>query len=119
MVLGIGVDVAAVGRFAAAGEKPELLDQFLTPAERARAPRDHPDRYYASLFALKEAVLKALGCGLAQGSRWRDIEVSAGMTPALSGFLKDLAARQGVSRLTSSVSRTGDHAVAWAVAEGD
>jgi holo-[acyl-carrier protein] synthase len=119
MVLGIGADIAAVERFAALKDQQAFLDQFLTPAERARAPRITPERYYASLFALKEAVLKALGCGLAQGSRWHEIEVSADLTPALTGFLKDLADRNGVSRLTSSVSWTGDHAVAWAIAEGE
>lgn len=45
---------------------------------------------YAKLFAMKEAVLKALGTGLTQGVSWHDIEIFRQVNGApyveLSGF---------------------------------
>lgn len=79
-IAGIGLDVVELERIARvlsgpAGER--FLGRVLTERERAAA-RDMPDKrrvqYVAGRFALKEAVAKALGCGLGGLVGFRDIE---------------------------------------------
>lgn len=59
-MIGIGVDIEEPKRFQNIRYLKRCLDFFLTPAEQAAAG-GHPDKfsYYASRFALKEAVIKA------------------------------------------------------------
>lgn len=79
-ISGIGLDVVELERIARvlsgpAGER--FLERVLTERERAAA-RGMPDKrrvpYVAGRFALKEAVAKALGCGLGGLVGFRDIE---------------------------------------------
>jgi len=69
VILGVGIDVVDVGRFAASlSRTPALRDKLFTPGER--------DRGVASLaarFAAKEALAKALGAP--SGLRWHDAEI--------------------------------------------
>ena len=74
MIIGVGIDVAEIDRFAAALERtPQLADRlFIGPECPARADR----RGIASLaarFAAKEALAKALGAP--GGLSWTDAEV--------------------------------------------
>jgi len=72
-----GLDLVPIERFRrAADRRPRLLERVFTPGElvRAREKRD-PARHLAGGFAAKEAVLKALGTGLAGGVTWHDVEV--------------------------------------------
>ncbi|MDI6740385.1 MAG: 4'-phosphopantetheinyl transferase superfamily protein [Candidatus Edwardsbacteria bacterium] len=61
MIIGIGVDVVAIERFGTLKDKESFLAQVLTTKELRSTPKSGTDRYYASLFAAKESVLKALG----------------------------------------------------------
>ena len=76
----------------------------------------------AGCFAAKEAVLKALGTGWAEGIAWTEIEVvhslSGAPTIALSGRAQELADERGVSRWLLSLSHDGDYATATAIALG-
>ncbi len=72
----------------------------------------------AMVFATKEAVLKALGCGLSQGWRWRDIEVCADGV-RLSGVLRSLAVGKGVSRVRTARLCTNKYAFACVIVEGE
>lgn len=77
LVLGIGLDVAAVDRIAHAmiGERGELfLERVFTRREREFCDRraDRADAY-AARFAAKEAFVKALG--VPKGISWQHIEV--------------------------------------------
>jgi holo-[acyl-carrier protein] synthase len=80
-----------------------------------------PGPRYAARFAAKEAVLKALGTGLARGMSWRDVEIVAG--PArqplvvLHGGVAEAARRLGVRDVQISLSHAGDYALACAVTE--
>jgi holo-[acyl-carrier protein] synthase len=75
----------------------------------------------AARFAAKEAAAKALGTGIGPVS-WQEIEVSRG--PArqpilhLSGAAARLAADQGLTIWSISLSHTQTHAVAMVVATG-
>ncbi|MBC7307930.1 MAG: holo-ACP synthase, partial [Dietzia sp.] len=69
MIVGVGVDVVDVARFAAQLERtPGLAERLFTAAER-----DLPPASLAARFAAKEAVAKALGAPV--GLAWHDCTV--------------------------------------------
>ena len=119
MILGVGIDVAEIGRFAGSPDPGGLLEQVLTREELGRVTMRGTDaRAAALLFAVKEALVKAFGCGMSGGWRWREISVSEDFTVALSGRMKDLADERAVSRILVSHSSSADHAVALVLLEG-
>lgn len=68
-VVGVGIDVCDVARFATSLERtPALRERLFTPAERERGPAS-----LAARFAAKEALAKALGAPA--GLDWHDAEV--------------------------------------------
>lgn len=122
VVVGIGIDVVLVQRFAdALARTPLLVDRLFTEAERTTAsgnPRS-PESL-AARFAAKEAVAKALGAPA--GLRWHDCEIVTDpdgrpwLTAA--GTVAAAAAERGVARWHLSLSHDGGIASAMVVAEG-
>lgn len=115
-VVGIGVDVVDVARFAATLRRtPTLADRLFTPAERAV---ERPERL-AARFAAKEALAKALGAP--GGLGWHDAEVVTAPSgrPALqvTGTVAEAAGRLGVVSWHLSLTHDGGVAVAMVVAE--
>ncbi|WP_194755804.1 holo-ACP synthase [Aliidiomarina indica] len=76
-ILGIGTDIIEIARIKAAMEKqPGFAQRVLTDNEMAEMDAVRfPERFLAKRFAAKEAALKALGTGLAQGIRWQELEI--------------------------------------------
>ncbi len=74
VVPGVGVDVVDVERMRFALERtPRLRQRLFTPDEISYCEKFRFfDRHYAGRWAAKEAVTKALGCGLIQ---WNGVEV--------------------------------------------
>lgn len=111
MLAGIGTDIHDVGRMARELERGgDLIASLFTPSEIARCSRDaRPAAAYACCFAVKEALLKALGTGWQAGVSWQDIEVDAALRGpiqvSLSGGVNDAASRLGVRSIHASVSR--------------
>ncbi|MEO0137533.1 MAG: 4'-phosphopantetheinyl transferase superfamily protein [candidate division WOR-3 bacterium] len=71
MIEGIGIDLIEIGRFAKVGT--DFYQQVFTESEIKEIKNNH---LLASLkFALKEAILKALGIGLSQGFFWKKVEI--------------------------------------------
>ena len=69
MIVGVGIDVVGVGRFAETLERtPGLAERLFTIAERQRTIASQ-----AARFAAKEALAKALGAP--GGLHWHDAEV--------------------------------------------
>ena len=69
MIIGVGIDVCDVDRFAQSIERrPGLIRRIFTPAEAER-----PMASKAARFAAKEALAKALGAP--DGLSWLDAEV--------------------------------------------
>ena len=122
MVIGIGVDVVDVERFARALER--------TPALKARlfGSLDFQDigsgraevLSLSARFAAKEATLKALG-GNIPGFSWHDVQISRspGQAPTLSvtGGAKARATEKGITSWHVSMSHDGPVAIAFVVAE--
>jgi len=118
-VLGVGVDIMEIDRFAASlAKRPRLAERCFTPAEAAYcASKAFPPQHFAARFAAKEAVGKALGIGM---TRWREVEVVRGRgapTIALHGRYARRAEDLGVDRIHISLTHGRDAAVAMAVIE--
>ncbi len=119
MIVGLGVDLVDVGRFAAAlSRTPKLIPRLFGEPElsgRKRSPN-----FLASRFAAKEATLKALG-GQISGFCWHDIQVlgGVGQNPSLnlSGSTLIRTKETGASSWSISISHDGEMAVAVVVME--
>jgi holo-[acyl-carrier protein] synthase len=122
VIIGIGIDVVPVERFAASLVRtPGLRDRLFTAAEQ-HTPSGTPrsGESLAARFAAKEALAKALG---APGDlHWHDAEVVVGDhgRPHLHvrGSVAGRAAQLGVSTWHLSLSHDGGIASAMVVAEG-
>ena len=115
MIVGVGIDVVDIARFARALERtPTLAGRLFTDGERER-----PVDSLAARFAAKEAVAKALGAP--GGLRWREAEVvqldSGRPVLRLTGAVAQEAAAQGVRTWHLSLSHDGGMATAVVVAE--
>src|SRR5438094_771006 len=80
MIVGLGVDVCDVARIRRALEGRaggRFQARVFTAAEQAYCEARRRGRFasYAARFAAKEAAMKALGTGWAEGVGWRDFEV--------------------------------------------
>jgi holo-[acyl-carrier protein] synthase len=121
MIVGVGIDVVPVARFAEALRRtPALVERLFTPAELVTAAGESRSaESLAARFAAKEALAKALGAG--EGMRWVDAEVGsdAAGRPSLRtvGTVAERAAALGVTRWHVSLSHDGGIAAATVIAE--
>jgi holo-[acyl-carrier protein] synthase len=125
LIVGLGVDIAEVGRVKAAIERhgETFLRRVYTPREREYCERfRNKFERYAGRFAAKEAAMKALGTGWGRGVRWVDVEVvrekGGRPTIALSGEAGKVAERLGVKRIALSITHTDAQALAQVIFEG-
>ncbi|TRW49604.1 holo-ACP synthase [Aliidiomarina halalkaliphila] len=122
-ILGIGTDIIEIARIQAALERqPGFAQRVLTTDELAEMESVRfPERFLAKRFAAKEAALKALGTGLAQGIRWQDIEIghteSGQPTLHFSGEAENRAKQLGVLYQHISLSDEAHYAQAMVVLE--
>ena len=117
MIVGVGIDVVDIARFAARLEAtPRLGERLFTAAELGLRPAS-----MAARFAAKEALAKALGAPV--GLRWTDATVvrDEGGRPHLrmTGTVAARAAELGVSHLHLSLSHDAGIATAIVIAEGE
>lgn len=115
MIVGIGVDIADIDRFAAMlHRRPGLAARLLTPTEREVSIASQTAR-----FAAKEALAKALGSP--GGLRWQDAQVVSDYAGKpefeLTGTVAALAAQLGVTRVHLSLSHDAGAAIAMVVCE--
>ncbi len=124
MIVGIGLDLAEVGRIRAAIERHgrRFVERIYTPAEIAYAERK-ANRYerYAARFAAKEAGMKAIGTGWRRGVRWHDFEVlnlpSGRPTLRFHGVAAKVAEELGVRNTVLSLTHTADQGIAIVILE--
>lgn len=115
-----GVDLIEVDRIAAAIERHG--EQFLRRIYTERELEIFYDNTssLAARYAAKEAVSKALGCGIGD-VEWVEIEVLRGphREPVLHlhGRAAELAEELGLTEWSISLSHTREHAVAMVVAQ--
>jgi len=125
MVVGLGVDLVEVSRIeqsiARHGER--FLQRVFVAGEIAYCgAMKRPWPFYAARFAAKEAVAKALGCGIGSSCGWLEIEVrrkgSGEPFISLHGAASATAERLRISSFLLSLSHTENYAVAQALALG-
>lgn len=78
-ILGIGNDLIAVSRIAAAMQRhgERFLERILSETERRYCmSHRHAARHVAGRLAAKEAIVKALGTGFQEGITWQDLIIS-------------------------------------------
>jgi holo-[acyl-carrier protein] synthase len=121
MIVGVGIDVVEVARFAATLERtPRLAARLFTDAEQITAsgsPRSTAS--LAARFAAKEAVAKAVGGG--GGMLWTDAEVVVDdvgrPTLSITGTVAARADGLGITHWHVSLSHDAGIASATVIAE--
>ena len=126
MTVGIGVDVVDLQRFeSVVHRRPNFVGRVFTAAERAYCERGNgfavQCQRYAARFAAKEAVMKALGCGLGAFA-FHDVAVgrdddTGEPTLFVAGNAATLAEERGVGRWHLSLSHSDTIAIAFVLAE--
>ncbi|MFT4227258.1 holo-ACP synthase [Micropruina sp.] len=114
MIVGIGIDVCPVERFASAAARERLLARLFTPAER-----DSSMNRMAGRFAAKEALAKALGAPA--GLSWHDVEVRKDDLGKpyfhYTGTIADRVAALGIATVHLSITHDAGIAAAVVVCE--
>lgn len=119
MILRTGVDLIEVNRIAESIERygARFLNRVFTELEQRECAGRVPS--LAVRFAAKEAVAKALGCGIGDVT-WLEIEVRSDVRKApylvLSGEGERVANELGLKTWSVSLSHTESQAVAFVVA---
>lgn len=124
MIVGIGTDIVDVDRIAKVYERQgdAFVQRLLSDAEQLELSTQHyPERFLAKRWALKEAVSKALGTGIAQGVCFKDMTIghkdSGQPILLLSGTTLEKSQSLGITDWSISVSDEKHHTVAFVVAE--
>jgi holo-[acyl-carrier protein] synthase len=110
-LIGLGIDSVDVDRFRRIlARRPEVAGRLFTEGERSYAAGlANPVPSLAARFAVKEAVMKALGVGLGAFD-WSDVEVRrrSGGAPELhvQGRAAALAAERGIAAWHVSITHT-------------
>jgi holo-[acyl-carrier protein] synthase len=125
-IIGHGIDAVKIADIKAEvdSRNKRWAEQFCSAEERALAGVTAGRyRYYASCFAAKEAVAKALGTGFAGDITWRGIEILRRESGAPYIRLRDevlaLAEGMGITSWFISISYLDEVALASVIAVRD
>jgi holo-[acyl-carrier protein] synthase len=125
IIIGIGIDLVKSDRIKDAVRKwnKRFLNRIFTPPEQDYAfAHKLPHLHLAGRFAVKEAVLKALGTGWSGGIRWTEISVinePVGKPYVeVAGNIKKLMDKRGVKEIQVSISHDTDYSIAQVVLIG-
>jgi holo-[acyl-carrier protein] synthase len=112
----VGVDIIEIERIRKALERPGFRERCFTTAEQEYCEsRADPAQSYAARFAGKEAVGKALGCGI--NFTWKDVEIVGRPKPGvrLSGRTAAFAEQVRAGAIDLSMTHSREIAAAIAV----
>ncbi len=123
-VVGIGTDIVDIARVKNNIEQfgDKFAERILSSQELATSNfKNRPVQYVAKRFAAKEALMKALGTGLAEGLSFTDFSVlndSKGKPFAvLTGKALEKSDSLGIKSWSISLSDEKHYAVAFVIAE--
>jgi holo-[acyl-carrier protein] synthase len=124
MIIGIGVDIVEVERVERLLDRhgERFLRRVFTEAEGTYAARSvRAAERLAGRFAVKEAVLKALGTGKSQGIFWRDVETVPGPlgkpVVKLHGAARTYMEKLRGDTVHVTIAHDGGRAVAFVIIE--
>jgi holo-[acyl-carrier protein] synthase len=121
-IVGVGIDILEIDRVARALQKlgDAFAREWLSEYEYATWQRGTQRvRTLSSSVTAKEAALKGLGTGLADGVRWQDVELLPGPHPSLrlSGAAEACARELGAGNVHVGLAWSKRHAAAAVVLE--
>jgi|LSQX01.2.fsa_nt_gb holo-[acyl-carrier protein] synthase len=125
MIAGIGIDLVDIERIKQIIIKWEehFLNKVYTPNEIKYCEERTYNRFqtYAGFFAAKEACVKALGTGIQEGIKWKDIEIRNDNRGepfiCLSGLAQASASNKEISNIRVSISHSKKLATAQVIME--
>lgn len=122
MIVGAGCDIIEIERIARAIKSESFIRRVFTAEEAAYCQRrgQQAAASFAARFAAKEAVLKALGTGLREGSLQEIAVDNDGLGKPLvqlSGHFAMLAKQLGVKNIQISLSHSRELATAYVIME--
>jgi holo-[acyl-carrier protein] synthase len=124
MIAGIGVDIVDIARIQALLDRygDRFLRRVYTEAETAYAMSGvNVAERLAGRFAVKEALMKALGTGKSQGILWRDVETlrarSGKPEVRLHGQAAKWAKTRGGEAVHVSITHDAGKAMAFVILE--
>ena len=124
MIKGMGIDISEVDRIKNSIDKfdKNFLDRVFTEKEQQiAANRKDFATFYAGRWAAKEAISKALGCGIGEQCSFTEIEIlndSQGRPIAtLAGNAAKTFASLNGELLHITISHEGKNAIAMAIIE--
>lgn len=117
MIVGTGIDLVSISRFQEMPRKEKLADRILTDQEHAEyVLSDSKGLFLARTWAVKEAVAKAFGTGIAEDVTWKNIRLSkSAKGQPLIAFGNELGQRVKGCLCHVSISHEGDLLIANAV----
>lgn len=125
MIVGLGTDIVEIARFEKLIAKSQgLAKRVLTPTElQTFEQHKFPARFLAKRFAAKEAAVKALGTGIANGVSFQDVEIenlpSGQPVLKLTGKFAKLCEKRNIHRSFISISDEQHYATATVLLEVD
>jgi holo-[acyl-carrier protein] synthase len=124
MIFGVGIDLVNIPRMETVLNRwgDRFVKRVFTQKEaEVCSQRAYPASSFALRFAAKEAFSKALGLGMREGIRWRDIETYhlPGGKPALKlrGKSLETCREKGIVRLHLSLSDESSYGAAVVILE--
>ncbi len=124
--MGIGTDIVEIPRVRQLLAQPtgeRFMQRVLTPAEKRLADerQGRLAEFVSGRFAAKEAVVKALGCGIGRQVGFHDLEVMPDALGkpecAISAQARERTGLSDGARIHVSISHCDGHAVAYALIE--
>ena len=120
MVFGIGTDLIEIQRIRETLQKfPQFANRFFHREETTFCEKQfYPAQHYAVRFCAKEAIAKALGLGMR--GKWIDIIIDSQSNRKpyvlLEGKFLERAKEKEIKKIELSLSHSGPHAIAFAIA---
>jgi len=123
MIIGVGTDIIEVKRIERLLSKQERFkERIFTQGEIEYCDQKKNNvQNYAARFAVKEALLKAIGTGWREGITFKEIEVTNNEKGkpelVLSGTVKKIMEEMGVTNIQVSISHLKDLAIGMVILE--
>jgi holo-[acyl-carrier protein] synthase len=123
MIVGIGTDIIEVNRIERLLAKQERFkERIFTQGEIEYCEhKKNKAQNYAARFAVKEALLKAIGTGWRKGVVFKEIDVvnneKGKPELVLSGTVKKITKEMGVTNIQVSISHLEDLAIGVVILE--
>ncbi|MDT8316923.1 MAG: holo-ACP synthase [bacterium] len=125
MIIGTGIDIVELSRIKSAYDRwgAQFAERILAREEiDVLKNRKEIYSYLGSRFAAKEAFLKALGTGYADGISWHDMEIERleGKRPGIkvAGRAREIMTEIGATNIHLSISHEKKYTIAQVILEG-